>query len=96
VRYQKGHVMRYAVHTLEDGIGLLSGREREVFRLVLEAYSNQEIAAKLNLSHSGLKYHKTNIFKKLEIPKQRANKTFLLLKRFGRFEVTFRWVPNTK
>lgn len=43
----------------------LSGREREVLRLVAEGKSNKEIAAKLRITERTAKFHVTAIFNKL-------------------------------
>jgi DNA-binding CsgD family transcriptional regulator len=45
----------------------LSPREREVFDLLLEGISQKEIANKLNISHSTLDFHRTNLYKKLGV-----------------------------
>jgi DNA-binding CsgD family transcriptional regulator len=45
----------------------LSPREREVFNLLLEGISQKEIANKLNISHSTLDFHRTNLYKKLGV-----------------------------
>ena len=42
----------------------LSAREREVFRFVVQGYSNLEISTSLYISESTVKYHVGNIFKK--------------------------------
>jgi RNA polymerase sigma factor (sigma-70 family) len=45
----------------------LSPREREVFNLLLEGLSQKDIAQKLNISHSTLDFHRTNLYKKLGV-----------------------------
>jgi DNA-binding CsgD family transcriptional regulator/MFS family permease len=42
----------------------LSDREREVFRMLILGWSNQEVAGKLHISESTVKFHVTNILKK--------------------------------
>jgi len=42
----------------------LSGREREIFSLVIQGMSNGEIAASLYITESTVKFHAGNIFKK--------------------------------
>ena len=43
----------------------LTERELEVLDLVAEAYSNKEIAARLEISEKTVKHHMTNIMSKL-------------------------------
>jgi DNA-binding CsgD family transcriptional regulator len=50
-----------------DGIGALSGREREVARLVCEHRTNREIAGELFLSEKTVESHMRNIFVKLGV-----------------------------
>ena len=45
----------------------LSPREREVFDLLLEGISQKDIAQKLNISHSTLDFHRTNLYRKLGV-----------------------------
>jgi len=45
----------------------LSPREQEVFDLLLEGLSQKGIAHKLNISHSTLDFHRTNLYKKLGV-----------------------------
>ncbi len=44
----------------------LTGRERQVLELLLQGFTNAEIAAKLFISVSTVKMHCKNIYKKLE------------------------------
>jgi two-component system nitrate/nitrite response regulator NarL len=48
-----------------DAVALLTDRELEVLDLVAEAYSNKEIAARLEISEKTVKHHMTNIMGKL-------------------------------
>lgn len=48
-----------------DVVDLLTERELEVLDLVAEAYSNKEIAARLEISEKTVKHHMTNIMGKL-------------------------------
>jgi DNA-binding NarL/FixJ family response regulator len=50
-----------------DGLGALSGREREVADLVAEGRTNREIAAALYLSEKTVENHMTRIFGKLGV-----------------------------
>lgn len=52
----------------------ISQREREVLRQVLDGLSNSEIAAKLYISESTVKFHVHNILKKTKS----ANRTELM------------------
>lgn len=47
------------------GVSSLTERELEVLDLVAEAYSNKEIAARLEISEKTVKHHMTNIMSKL-------------------------------
>jgi DNA-binding CsgD family transcriptional regulator len=49
------------------GVGALSGREREVARLVVDRRTNSEIAAELFLSLKTVETHLRNIFRKLGV-----------------------------
>ena len=56
--------------TLNGKVSLLSVREREIFRLIIESNSNKEIANKLNISIGTVKNHITSIYKKLDVNKR--------------------------
>ena len=47
--------------------GKLSDREKEIFQLVVEGYSNKEVAGKLYISPKTVENHKANFMKKLNI-----------------------------
>jgi two-component system response regulator NreC len=51
----------------QDPYEQLTNREREVFKLVAEGYTTQEIAAMLVLSPKTVERHKTNLMAKLDI-----------------------------
>jgi DNA-binding NarL/FixJ family response regulator len=55
------------------GLALLSGREAEVMGLVAEGHSNQSIATQLFLSERGVEKHMSNVYSKLEIPREAAH-----------------------
>ncbi|MEK6785101.1 MAG: helix-turn-helix transcriptional regulator [Nitrospirota bacterium] len=46
----------------------LTGREREIIRLVGQGLSNKDIAYKLSISDSTVRHHMTNIFDKVGVP----------------------------
>lgn len=48
-------------------LGVLSGREREILSLVCEGLSNKEIASRLVISVTTVKWHVKNIFGKLDV-----------------------------
>ncbi|MGE5200435.1 MAG: LuxR C-terminal-related transcriptional regulator [Acidobacteriota bacterium] len=54
----------------------LTGREREVLRLVAQGLSNSRIAAKLDLSEHTVKRHVANILTKLDLPTRAAASAF--------------------
>jgi DNA-binding NarL/FixJ family response regulator len=61
-----GHaVQRRGQPGLGDGIGALSGREREIAKLVVDRRTNREIAEELFLSIKTVETHLRNIFQKL-------------------------------
>ncbi|MFZ7110373.1 MAG: LuxR C-terminal-related transcriptional regulator [Desulfatiglandales bacterium] len=47
---------------------LLTGREREILRMLTVGSTNEEIAADLCISHHTVKTHIYNIFKKIDVP----------------------------
>jgi two-component system response regulator NreC len=50
-----------------DGIERLTGRERDVFRLLILGYSNGEIAGALHLSVRTVESHRANLQRKLAL-----------------------------
>lgn len=59
--------------------GILTGREREVFSLLVTGLSTKEIAVKLNISEKTVRNHISNVMQKLGV-KGRANAVIELLK----------------
>jgi len=49
------------------GIEQLTGREREVLALILEANTTKEIARQLSISENTVETHRKNLFIKLEV-----------------------------
>lgn len=56
-----------AAHPVPGGEKPLSGRERDVLRLLVEGLSNEEIAARLFLSEATVKKHLGSIMQKLHL-----------------------------
>jgi two-component system, NarL family, nitrate/nitrite response regulator NarL len=57
----------------ENVLTVLTGRERQIMRLVSEGLSKKEIGRRLNIVDGTIKVHLHNIFQKLEI----SNRTVL-------------------
>lgn len=68
-------VINSAISALQD---VLTKRETEVFRLVLDGLSTREIAQELNLSEQSIKLHLGNLFKKFDV----SNRAQLILLTF--------------
>ena len=66
---------------IENMLGMLTRREREIARLVCEGLSNKEIARQLNVSPGTVKVHLHNIFQKLEISNRTVLATIASLQR---------------
>lgn len=67
VQYSKIYNSLNALDSKEDLIKSLSIREREIFKLVTEGYTNKQIAGELNISVNTVKFHIKNIYEKLKI-----------------------------
>jgi DNA-binding NarL/FixJ family response regulator len=52
---------------LPSGVDELTGRERDIFRLIAEGLSNPEIAQRLFISETTVKTHVTHVFQKLDV-----------------------------
>lgn len=59
--------MRRRVERRQAGMPELSGRQREVLRLVAEGYSNAEIARRLFVAESTVRKHLENIYERLGV-----------------------------
>jgi RNA polymerase sigma-70 factor (ECF subfamily) len=71
---------------LEEAIGLLPEKAREVVLLNLKSLTNQEIAEELNISINTVKTHKLNAFKKLRELLGHQFVVFLLIDFYQFFE----------
>lgn len=49
----------------DDNAGLLTVREREVLRMIAQAYTNREISVRLRIAEGTVKRHTTNMYLKL-------------------------------
>jgi DNA-binding NarL/FixJ family response regulator len=56
----------------DDALALLSGRERQVLRLIAAGRTNQSIAGELKLSEHTVKRHVANLLMKLDLPTRAA------------------------
>lgn len=58
---------KYGNHITGDKMELLTNRESQILKLVVEGYSNQQIADQLSISIRTMETHKTSILKKLNL-----------------------------
>jgi VCBS repeat-containing protein len=70
---------------IENMLGMLTQRERQIARLVCDGLSNKEIARQLNVSQGTVKVHLHNIFQKLEISNRTVLATIASLQRSAGF-----------
>jgi VCBS repeat-containing protein len=70
---------------IENMLGMLTHRERQIARLVCDGLSNKEIARELNVSRGTVKVHLHNIFQKLEISNRTVLATIASLQRSAGF-----------
>jgi two-component system response regulator NreC len=61
------YVRRLAEKGIVDRYESLSEREREIFQLIAEGYSNKETADLLSVSPSTVETHRAHIFEKLDV-----------------------------
>lgn len=61
------YVRRLGDARVSDPYEALSDREREIFQLIAEAYSNKDIAAILGISPATVETHRARILQKLDI-----------------------------
>ena len=62
-----GYVRSSGATTLTDSYDALTAREREVFQLIAEGYTNREIGKQLHISVKTVGVHRTNIMQKLDL-----------------------------
>jgi DNA-binding CsgD family transcriptional regulator len=77
-------------YSAQPGIRM-SHREVEVLTALLEGLSYKQIADRLAISGSTVRFHTQRIFRKYEV-----HDRYELFGKFGRFEVKVRWVPHTQ
>ncbi|HXF68287.1 MAG TPA: response regulator transcription factor [Thermoflexus sp.] len=75
---------RWLGRQLPEGLALLTDREREILALVAEGLSNVQIARRLGVQVSTVKFHLQNIFQKLGVRNRTEAARFYLTARTGR------------
>ena len=70
---QTVHRERATITITENVLTVLTGRERQIMRLVSEGLSNKEIGRRLNIACGTIKVHLHHVYQKLEI----SNRTVL-------------------
>jgi len=70
------YLSRHMLFSISDEV--LTPREREIFHLLWNGFSKQEIARQLNLSVSTIKVHTSNIYEKLGLNRYQAKILSLL------------------
>ena len=65
---------------IEDHLSLLSKRETDVYALLFSSLSCEQIARKLFITKGSVKFHLTNIYKKLNV-KRRTELIGILLEK---------------
>jgi len=63
----EGYVSDPVTPRAEDGLGLLTDREREVLQLVAEGKTNKEIAVRLDVSVNTVETHRKHTMEKLDL-----------------------------
>lgn len=69
-RALQAYIQRSQEARIEDPYDSLTQREREVFQLVVEGFSNQNVAERLTLSARTVEMHRGNLMKKLGLKSQ--------------------------
>jgi len=57
-------------------------------------HTRKEIANALNIGERTVTFHAQSIYRKAGIDGDESDKLHRLLRKFGRFEITVRWVPK--
>jgi DNA-binding NarL/FixJ family response regulator len=75
----------------------LSPAETRVLEELFLCRSIKEVAADLKVSPRTVKFHATSIYRKAGINLcDGKGKMMQLLQKFGRFEISVKWIPNGK
>lgn len=59
--------LREAAHSATDAYDTLTNREREVFQLLAESCSNNDVASRLSISPRTVETHRSNMMRKLDL-----------------------------
>ena len=73
----------------------LTPAETRVLEELFQFRSFKEMAADLNLSVGTVKWHAKSIYRKAGIEGDTSGKLMLLLRKFGKFEISVRWIPRS-
>jgi len=75
----------------------LTKAEVHILEQLFRCRSYKEMSQDLNLSISTVRFHATNIYRKAGINTTDCRgKLMLLLRKFGRFEVSVKWTPHVE
>jgi DNA-binding CsgD family transcriptional regulator len=66
-RYNKGNVLKVYTYNPKQADQEITPRQNEVIQLIVQGFSNQEIANRLHLSINTVKNHKRALFKKVKV-----------------------------
>lgn len=72
----------------------LTIRESQVLEMMFQCRSGKEIADALSISHSCVKIHSNNIYRKAGIGGEKSGKLLRLLRLIGQLEFSARWIQK--